>query len=204
MRSWRQTFEMTRPFRGDVDSREDDALGTPSLRECPRVGLCVPCSARQRHGGTARPHPTRKRGEGNAPESPGQNAWIESFNGRFRDRYLVFTQPQLSGSLKPGQPSALAALCRSAVRTSMTKRAGRVAFLGRLAQLVRAAGLQPAGRGFDSLSAHWVVGRFTTIFLMNGVFSSPSLCSPEAMTYVGRRNTTPRRLLKNLRLVLAI
>ncbi len=25
---------------------------------------------------------------------------------------------------------------------------------GRLAQLVRAAGLQPAGRGFESLSAH--------------------------------------------------
>jgi hypothetical protein len=37
----------------------------------------------------------------------------------------------------------------------MTKRAGKVAFSGRLAQLVRAAGLQPAGRGFESLSAHW-------------------------------------------------
>ncbi len=34
------------------------------------------------------------------------------------------------------------------------KRAGKVAFSGRLAQLVRAAGLQPAGRGFESLSAH--------------------------------------------------
>jgi hypothetical protein len=34
------------------------------------------------------------------------------------------------------------------------KRAGRVTFSGRLAQLVRAAGLQPAGRGFESLSAH--------------------------------------------------
>jgi len=27
--------------------------------------------------------------------------------------------------------------------------------MGRLAQLVRAAGLQPAGRGFESLSAHY-------------------------------------------------
>jgi hypothetical protein len=27
--------------------------------------------------------------------------------------------------------------------------------LGRLAQMARAAGLQPAGRGFESLSAHW-------------------------------------------------
>ena len=47
-----------------------------------------------------------------------------------------------------------AALCRGEVGTRMTKRAGRVAFLGRLAQLVRAAGLQPAGRGFEPLSAH--------------------------------------------------
>ncbi len=39
----------------------------------------------------------------------------------------------------------------------MTKRPGRVVFLGRLAQLVRAAGLQPAGRGFESLSAHCIV-----------------------------------------------
>ena len=30
-------------------------------------------------------------------------------------------------------------------------------FCGRLAQLVRAAGLQPAGRGFESLSAHWLL-----------------------------------------------
>jgi hypothetical protein len=36
----------------------------------------------------------------------------------------------------------------------MIKRPAKVAFLGRLAQLVRAAGLQPAGRGFESLSAH--------------------------------------------------
>jgi hypothetical protein len=34
------------------------------------------------------------------------------------------------------------------------KRAGRVLFFGRIAQLVRAAGLQPAGRGFESLCAH--------------------------------------------------
>ena len=52
------------------------------------------------------------------------------------------------------EPSALPALCRAENETSMTKRPGRVAFSGRLAQLVRAAGLQPAGRGFESLSAH--------------------------------------------------
>ena len=46
-----------------------------------------------------------------------------------------------------GKPLAVAdglpALCRPDGRTSMAKRPGRVAFSGRLAQLVRAAGLQP-------------------------------------------------------------
>jgi hypothetical protein len=42
-------------------------------------------------------------------------------------------------------------------RNESDKRAGSVVFSGRLAQLVRAAGLQPAGRGFESLSAHSVM-----------------------------------------------
>jgi hypothetical protein len=43
---------------------------------------------------------------------------------------------------------------------------GRMYALGRLAQLVRAAGLQPAGRGFESLSAHSVVDLTTLSLLM--------------------------------------
>ena len=52
------------------------------------------------------------------------------------------------------KPAAEPALCGADFETSLTKRAGRVGFSGRLAQLVRAAGLQPAGQGFESLSAH--------------------------------------------------
>ena len=72
----------------------------------------------------------------------------------------------------------------------MTKRAGRVAFFGRLAQLVRAAGLQPAGRGFESLSAHSNTHSldrnlatrnraFTgTVRSTNGVLTASSSCRP--------------------------
>src|ERR1700722_14429211 len=56
--------------------------------------------------------------------------------------------------LKPRRPFALPVLCRADGGTNMTKRAGRVTFSGRLAQLVRAAGLQRSGRGIESLSAH--------------------------------------------------
>jgi hypothetical protein len=51
--------------------------------------------------------------------------------------------------------------CAERLRDEYYERAGRVHFSGRLAQLVRAAGLQPAGRGFESLSAHSVMSRDT-------------------------------------------
>ena len=62
--------------------------------------------------------------------------------------------PDLERPRNTHHPPALVASYRAVPGASVTKRAGRVAFSGRLAQLVRAAGLQPAGRGFESLSAH--------------------------------------------------
>ena len=64
-----------------------------------------------------------------------------------------FPTCRVAGTSKPRYLSAVGALCQR-LRDEYYKRAGRVHFSGRLAQLVRAAGLQPAGRGFESLSAH--------------------------------------------------
>ena len=81
-------------------------------------------------------------------------ARIGLLSGRSRCRSGSAYQMQRLGILKPSPPAALPVPYRVGGEISMTKRAGRVAFSGRLAQLVRAAGLQPAGRGFESLSAH--------------------------------------------------
>jgi hypothetical protein len=51
-------------------------------------------------------------------------------------------------------PIGCGSIVPSRNRDEYHKEAGRLLLFGRLAQLVRAAGLQPAGRGFESLSAH--------------------------------------------------